>query len=115
MTDKYLAGKVAWVTGGASGMGRATALALARAGANVAVGSLVASQRKRREIDPILTTLRRCRAELAPEALGAGAAQDRNLESSLLHPVIPSSKSKSDEHARTTRALAALTAARRPD
>jgi len=46
MTDKYLTGKVAWVTGGASGMGRATALALARAGANVAVGSLLASQRK---------------------------------------------------------------------
>src|SRR6266404_3108740 len=46
MTDIYLTGKVAWVTGGASGMGRATALALARAGANVAVGSLLASQRK---------------------------------------------------------------------
>ncbi len=45
MTEKYLAGKSAWVTGGASGMGRATALALARAGADVAVGSLVASQR----------------------------------------------------------------------
>src|SRR5260370_29372171 len=45
MTDKYRAGRVAWVTGGASGMGRATALALARAGASVAIGSLVASQR----------------------------------------------------------------------
>jgi 3-hydroxybutyrate dehydrogenase len=45
MSDKYLAGRVAWVTGGASGMGRATALALAEAGANVAVGSLVVSQR----------------------------------------------------------------------
>jgi 3-hydroxybutyrate dehydrogenase len=45
MSDKYLAGKVAWVTGGASGMGRATALALAEAGAHVAVGSLVVSQR----------------------------------------------------------------------
>src|SRR5437660_7164453 len=32
--------------------------------------TLVASQRKRREIDPILTTLRRCREELSPEALG---------------------------------------------
>jgi DNA-binding transcriptional regulator GbsR (MarR family) len=32
--------------------------------------TLVASQRKRREIDPILTTLRRCQEELAPEALG---------------------------------------------
>jgi NAD(P)-dependent dehydrogenase (short-subunit alcohol dehydrogenase family) len=45
MADRYLAGRVAWVTGGASGMGRATALALARAGADIAIGSLVASQR----------------------------------------------------------------------
>jgi DNA-binding transcriptional regulator GbsR (MarR family) len=35
--------------------------------------TLVASQRKRREIDPILTTLRRVREELSPEALGAEA------------------------------------------
>ncbi len=32
--------------------------------------TLVANQRKRREIDPILTTLRRCREELSPEQLG---------------------------------------------
>src|ERR1700726_2010183 len=32
--------------------------------------TLVASQRKRREIDPILTTLRRCREDLSTEALG---------------------------------------------
>src|SRR4051794_24859207 len=38
--------------------------------------TLVASQRKRREIDPILTTLRRCRDELTPEALGGKAATD---------------------------------------
>ena len=37
--------------------------------------TLVASQRKRREIDPILTTLRRCRDELTPEALGGRAAE----------------------------------------
>ena len=36
--------------------------------------TLVANQRKRREIDPILTTLRRCRDELTPETHGAGAA-----------------------------------------
>jgi HTH-type transcriptional regulator, glycine betaine synthesis regulator len=38
--------------------------------------TLVASQRKRREIDPILSTLRRCREELAPEH---GAAADDRL------------------------------------
>ncbi len=35
--------------------------------------TLVANQRKRREIDPILNTLRRCREELAPDKLGAEA------------------------------------------
>jgi DNA-binding transcriptional regulator GbsR (MarR family) len=43
--------------------------------------TLVAAQRKRREIDPILNTLRACKERLSPEALGAGAeepaAQDR--------------------------------------
>ncbi|MBI1917204.1 MAG: MarR family transcriptional regulator [Planctomycetes bacterium] len=43
--------------------------------------TLVATQRKRREVDPILNTLRQCKERLAPEALGAGAdqpqAQDR--------------------------------------
>jgi NAD(P)-dependent dehydrogenase (short-subunit alcohol dehydrogenase family) len=45
MSDRYLRGRTAWVTGGASGMGRATALRLAQAGADVAIGSLVRSQR----------------------------------------------------------------------
>src|SRR5581483_10152742 len=35
--------------------------------------TLVASQRKRREIDPILNTLRQCRDALSPEALGPSA------------------------------------------
>src|SRR5437763_13347758 len=43
--------------------------------------TLVAAQRKRREIDPILNTLRHCREQLFSEALGARAeappAQDR--------------------------------------
>jgi 3-hydroxybutyrate dehydrogenase len=42
-TDRWLAGRVAWVTGGATGIGRACALALASAGADVAIGSLPAS------------------------------------------------------------------------
>jgi DNA-binding transcriptional regulator GbsR (MarR family) len=37
--------------------------------------TLVAAQRKRREIDPIISTLRRCREELSPEVLGALAEQ----------------------------------------
>ncbi len=42
--------------------------------------TLVAAQRKRREIDPILATLRRCRRELTREALGnqAETAAARN-------------------------------------
>src|SRR4051794_23428189 len=35
--------------------------------------TLVAAQRKRREIDPVLATLRRCRRELTREALGEQA------------------------------------------
>jgi DNA-binding transcriptional regulator GbsR (MarR family) len=42
--------------------------------------TLVATQRKRREIDPILNTLRRCRAELSPEVLGGHAEEPAALE-----------------------------------
>ena len=42
MSEKFLEGRVALVTGGASGMGKAMALALAGAGADVAIGSLLA-------------------------------------------------------------------------
>src|SRR5579885_1048162 len=37
--------------------------------------TLVAAQRKRREIDPILNTLRRCREDLSPEKIGAAAEE----------------------------------------
>src|SRR5207237_9592946 len=43
--------------------------------------TLVANQRKRREIDPVVSMLRRCREELSPESLGSlgeeGATRDR--------------------------------------
>lgn len=45
MTEGYLRGRVAWITGGATGMGKAIALALAHAGAEVAIGSLMESER----------------------------------------------------------------------
>ena len=45
MSEKFLGGRVAMVTGGASGMGKAMALAFAEAGANVAIGSLLADKR----------------------------------------------------------------------
>ncbi|MFO8064974.1 MAG: SDR family NAD(P)-dependent oxidoreductase [Spirochaetota bacterium] len=41
MSDKYLSGRVAMITGGASGMGRAMAFALAAAGADIGIGSLL--------------------------------------------------------------------------
>jgi DNA-binding transcriptional regulator GbsR (MarR family) len=39
--------------------------------------TLVAAQRKRREIDPMLNTLRRCRERLSPEALPAAVDDPR--------------------------------------
>jgi NAD(P)-dependent dehydrogenase (short-subunit alcohol dehydrogenase family) len=46
VSDRYLTGRAAMVTGGGSGQGRAVALALAAAGADVAIGSLTASSAK---------------------------------------------------------------------
>lgn len=44
MTERYLEGRAALVTGGASGQGRAIALALAGRGADLAIGSLLDEQ-----------------------------------------------------------------------
>lgn len=41
--EKYLKNRVAFVTGGASGMGKAMALAFAKAGSDVVIGSLVST------------------------------------------------------------------------
>ena len=46
MADQFLAGKSAMVTGGASGMGLAMSVAFASAGADVAIGSLLAGGRR---------------------------------------------------------------------
>lgn len=40
------------------------------------MATLVAVQRKRREIDPILATLRQCKDQLSPETLGAASEND---------------------------------------
>jgi len=44
--------------------------------------TLVAAQRKRRELDPIINTLRRCKEELSPEMLGAKAEEDATRQRS---------------------------------
>ena len=74
MSDTYLAGRAAMVTGGASGMGRAMALAFAGAGADVAIGSLLADgARADGEVSnlPGAEELEATRAEI--EALGVRA------------------------------------------
>jgi 3-hydroxybutyrate dehydrogenase len=93
MDDRFLAGRVAWVTGGASGMGRATALGLARAGADVAVGSLVASQRSAVLADqnchtPSDESLAHTRREIASQgvrglALPLDVCDDASIEASF--------------------------------
>lgn len=45
MGEGNLKGRAAWITGGATGMGKAIALALAERGADVAIGSLMESER----------------------------------------------------------------------
>ena len=47
MSERYLEGKAAMVTGGASGMGRAMALDFARCGADVIIGSLISKHEEK--------------------------------------------------------------------
>jgi NAD(P)-dependent dehydrogenase (short-subunit alcohol dehydrogenase family) len=54
VNNYFLAGRVAMVTGGASGMGRAMALAFGRAGANVVIGSLLGDKTHGRRVGEIV-------------------------------------------------------------
>lgn len=69
MTERCLEGRVAWVTGGVTGMGFASAKALAAAGADVAIGSLPAGGSL--GADPYATLAGEREIEQAREALAA--------------------------------------------
>ncbi len=76
MTNKFLSGKTAMITGGASGMGRAIALELAQAGVDVSSGSLMADRsdtKSDKELSnlPPVDELEQTRKEI--EALGVKA------------------------------------------
>lgn len=72
MSDRFLAGKTALVTGGASGMGLAMATAFAGAGADVAIGSLLAGgSRADGEVVHMPGADEMDRARAAIEAVGA--------------------------------------------
>ncbi len=75
MTERYLTGRAAMVTGGASGMGRAMALALASAGADVAIGSLVTTAARKAGGElvhlPTEADLEKTRSEIADRGVTA--------------------------------------------
>ena len=52
--------------------------------------TLVAAQRKRREVDPVLGMLRRCREELSAESLGPGAGMPKRARLSKPKSMPPS-------------------------
>jgi NAD(P)-dependent dehydrogenase (short-subunit alcohol dehydrogenase family) len=79
MSERSLAGRKAWITGGATGIGRATALALAKSGADIAIGSLpagaklpqaaYAAQPSVAEIDAAADDIRACGVNVFARAL----------------------------------------------
>jgi len=78
MTERYLAGRAALVTGGGSGQGRAVALALAAAGADVAIGSLTRSPAPDERVDSYFPTsdeFEAVRREIAGHGVRATACE----------------------------------------
>ncbi|MFC7447952.1 3-oxoacyl-ACP reductase [Rhodococcus daqingensis] len=73
-----LDGKVAIVTGGASGLGKAEALGLARAGANVVINDLVANENADAVLDEIQTL--GGKAVFVPGDIGERATADALME-----------------------------------
>ncbi len=73
-----LAGRSAWVTGGATGIGEAVAVALARAGANIALGSLTDDRDFTRSVYSATSSLDEIKS-IADDirALGVSAMADR--------------------------------------
>jgi glucose 1-dehydrogenase len=67
-TDRPLAGKVALVTGAASGIGRAAAVALARAGADVALNDLKEPEDVTKEIRSLGRKAITCPADVSDQA-----------------------------------------------
>jgi NAD(P)-dependent dehydrogenase (short-subunit alcohol dehydrogenase family) len=71
IADRFLQGRVAWVTGGATGMGLQIALELAAAGADVAIGSLLPSQSPSRNPSQNVYTPSEQELEAARDSLAA--------------------------------------------
>jgi 3-hydroxybutyrate dehydrogenase len=84
MTARELEGRVALVTGGASGQGRAIALALAAAGADVAIGSYLSDHRAKAVNEDVTFPTKQALEDTAEaiRALGVQAlARDHDLRS----------------------------------